>query len=400
MAGDALDEPLLAGVRVLDFGRYIAGPYCAALLADLGAEVIRVEKLSGSEDRYVTPVTESGEGALFLQMNRNKLSLTLNPLKPEGREVVRRLVKRCDVVVANMPTDALQEMGIDYASLAALKADVILSSQTAFGDHGPYAKRPGFDGVAQAMSGATWMSGVEGSPYKSYASWCDVGTGMVAAYGTVAALMYKLKTGRGQEVKANLLRTAMNVFHFNTIEAYMRGLERQPSANRSQFGGPADLFKTRDGWVQAQVVGQALFERWAQLIGEPQWIDDARLKTDSGRADHGELLAARMQQWMAQFTTEESLQRLEAARIPAGPLYSPLQTLTDPQVQATELLHWVDYPGLPKPAPLVKGPVEFTGFDTGIRLRPPTLGEHTDLILGQLGYSAGEIADLRARRVV
>jgi crotonobetainyl-CoA:carnitine CoA-transferase CaiB-like acyl-CoA transferase len=394
------DEALLAGVRVLDFGRYIAGPYCAALLSDLGADVIRIEKLSGSEDRYVCPVTDSGEGALFLQLNRNKRSLTLNPLKPQGREVVRRLVASTDVVVANMPADALCEMGIDYATLSSLKPDIILSSQSAFGDSGPYAKRPGFDGVAQAMSGATHMSGREGSPYKSYASWCDFSTGMVAAYGTVAALMYRLKTGIGQEVKVNLLRTAMNVFHFNTLEAYMRGVERKPSENRSQFGAPADLYKTRDGWVQAQVVGQALFERWAAMIGEPQWIQDPRLKTDSGRADHGELLSKRTQAWMEGLSTEEALSKLEEARIPAGPLYSPLQTLNDPQVKATGLLDWIDYPGLAKLAPVVKGPVEFSALDTEFRRRPPTLGEHTVEILKSVGYDDAGIVALKALRVV
>jgi crotonobetainyl-CoA:carnitine CoA-transferase CaiB-like acyl-CoA transferase len=223
---------------------------------------------------------------------------------------------------------------------------------------------------------------------------------MVAAYGTVAALMYRLKTGRGQEVKANLLRTAMNIFHFNTIEAYMRGVERKPSANRSQFGAPADLFRTRDGWVQAQVVGQALFERWATMIGEPHWIGDSRLQTDSGRADHGELLSNRMQVWMGSLTTQDALAKLESARIPAGPLYSPLQTLEDPQVKDTKLLDWVDYPGLPKAAPLINGPVEFSAFDTGIRVRAPTLGEHTLQILTELGYSDSEMRSLKAERVI
>lgn len=393
-------EPLLAGVRVLDFGRYIAGPYCAALLADLGAEVIRIEKLAGSEDRYGTPITARGEGALFMQVNRNKKCMTLNPLKPEGREVVKRLVATADVVIANLPIDGQRDMGIDYESLKAIKADIILSSQTAFGDSGPYARRPGFDGVAQAMSGATWMSGKEGMPFKSYASWCDYGTALAAAYGTVAALLYKWKTGKGQEVKANLLRTAMNMFHFNTIEAYVHGRERTASANRSQFGGPADLFRVKDGWVQAQVVGQPLFERWCDMVGARDLKVDPRLQSDSGRADEGEMLAQRMQQWIGQLTLAEALQRLEAARVPAGPLYSPLQTLEDPQVKATGLLHYIDYPGLPRPVPLVTGPVEFSAFDTGIRTPPPQLGEHTDEVLRSIGYDSDAIAELRAKRIV
>jgi crotonobetainyl-CoA:carnitine CoA-transferase CaiB-like acyl-CoA transferase len=394
------DEPLLHGVRVLDFGRYIAGPFCAAMLADLGAEVIRIERLAGSEDRYVCPVTEEGEGSLFLQINRNKKSITLNPLKPEGREIVRKLVAGAGVVVANMPTDGLREMGLDYESLRQIRPDIILSSQTAFGDEGPYARRPGFDGVAQAMSGATAMSGEPGSPYKSYASWCDYSTAFVAAYGTVAALMYRLKTGRGQEVKANLLRTAMNVFHFNSIEAYVLGRERSPSANRSQFGGPADLFRTQDGWVQAQVVGQALFERWCDMLGERRWLDDPRFATDNDRGLNGGVLSARMQRWMAPLTTVQALAKLEQARIPAGPLLTPLQTLQDEHVLATGMLTWTDYPGLPKPVPLVSGPIEFSAMDTGIRLRPPTLGEHTDQVLQALGYSSGDIAGLRERRVI
>jgi crotonobetainyl-CoA:carnitine CoA-transferase CaiB-like acyl-CoA transferase len=244
------------------------------------------------------------------------------------------------------------------------------------------------------------MSGREDWPCKSYASWCDFSTGMAAAYGTVAALMYRLKTGRGQEVKANLLRTAMNIFHFNTLEAYMRGSERKPSGNRSQFGAPADLFRTRDGWVQVQVVGQALFERWVDLIGEREWLADSRLGTDSGRADHGELLSQRTQAWIGNLSTEDALAKLEKARIPAGPLYSPLQTLDDPQVAATGLLDWVDYPGISKRAPVATGLVEFSGFGAGARARAPTLGEHTTEILGDLGFTVAEIAELRAQRVV
>ena len=148
---------VLDGIRVLDFGRYIAGPFCGMLLGDMGAEVIRIDKLSGSEDRYLVPVAESGEGPLFLALNRNKKSLTLNPMKPQGRKIVENLVKTADIVIANLPRPTLEAMGIDYDSLRAIKPDIILTTVTAYGNGGPYSERVGFDGVAQALAGATYM---------------------------------------------------------------------------------------------------------------------------------------------------------------------------------------------------------------------------------------------------
>jgi len=179
--------PVLQGIRVLDFGRYIAGPYCATLLAEYGAEVIRIEKREGSEDRFVAPVGEGGEGALFLQMNRNKLSLTVDPMCDEGREVVRRLVRTADVVVANLPHQSLVAMGLDDATLRAIKPDLILTTSSAFGSAGPMAKYVGFDGVGQAMSGAVYMTGEPGQPYRAAVNWVDFGTALHCAFGTLAA---------------------------------------------------------------------------------------------------------------------------------------------------------------------------------------------------------------------
>ncbi len=189
---------VLEGVRVLDFGRYIAGPYCAAMLGDMGAEVIRVEKTGGSEDRYLVPVAEDGAGGYFLQMNRNKRCLTLDPMKPEGREVVAKLVATADVVVANLPAQALEAMGLDYESLCAIKPDIILAANSAFGPNGPYSGRVGFDGVGQAMNGAMYMSGPPEEPMRAYVPYVDFGTALYSAFGTMAALMARRETGQGQ----------------------------------------------------------------------------------------------------------------------------------------------------------------------------------------------------------
>ena len=200
---------VLDGIRVLDFGRYIAGPFCGMLLGDMGAEVIRIDKLSGSEDRYLVPVAESGEGPLFLALNRNKKSLTLNPMKPQGREIVENLVKTADIVIANLPQPTLEAMGIDYDSLRAIKPDIILTTVTAYGNGGPYSERVGFDGVAQALAGATYMGGRPGDPMKSFVPFADFGTATMAAFGTLSALIERNKTGNGQLVEAALTRTVM-----------------------------------------------------------------------------------------------------------------------------------------------------------------------------------------------
>src|SRR6202049_3862102 len=200
---------ILDGIRVLDFGRYIAGPYCAALLAEHGAEVIRIEKRDGSEDRFVAPVGEDGVGALFLQMNRNKRSLPLDPMTQQGQEVVRRLVRTADVVVANLPPQTLAAMRLDYDSLASIKPDIILTTSSAYGRGGPYGDRVGFDGIGQVMSGAVYMTGEPDRPYRASVAWVDFGTALHCAFGTLLALMARRQTGQGQKVEGALLATAV-----------------------------------------------------------------------------------------------------------------------------------------------------------------------------------------------
>ena len=391
---------VLKGVKVLDFGRYIAGPFCGTLLGDLGADVIRIEKVDGSEDRFLSPITEDGDGALFMQLARNKRSLTLNPMKPEGREVVKRLVATADVVVANLPPDTLEAMGLDYNSLRAIKPDIILTMISAFGRGGPYSNRVGFDGLGQAMSGNMYMSGTPEQPVKAYAPFIDFGTASLAAFGTMSALFERQKTGRGQIVEGSLFNTALTMMNGTVIEQAAIKANRLATLNRSQTSAPADTFKTKDGWVLVQTVGGPLFKRWADLMGEDHWLDDDRFKTDISRGDNGEIISERLASWCAERTNEEVLAEMEKARIPAGPILSPQQVLEDPHIAAKGLFESVEYPGLDTPAPLMKTPVELSETPGEIRSRAPKLGENTDEIMKELGYDQNQIIDLRNKRVI
>jgi crotonobetainyl-CoA:carnitine CoA-transferase CaiB-like acyl-CoA transferase len=391
---------VLEGVRVLDFGRYIAGPYCAALLAEHGAEVIRIEKREGSEDRFQAPVAATGEGALFLQVNRNKRGMTLDPMRPEGQEVVRRLVKTADIVVANLPPQTLSAMRLDYDSLKATKPDIILTTVSAYGRGGPYSDRVGFDGVGQVMSGAVYMTGEEDQPYRAQVAWVDFATALHCAFGTMIALAARKATGRGQIVEGALLATAVTLSNALLIEQAVIKPDRVPTGNRGQTAAPVDLFRTRDGWVLCQVIGAPLYKRWVELMGEPEWLTDPRFKDDISRGNNGAVISERMARWCAERTTAEVLEILGKAKIPAGPVLKPQQTLEDPQVNAMGFLQPTEFPGAPKPAPIAKVPVFLSETPGSIRHRAPMLGEHTDAILAELGYAKDEIAGLRSKRVI
>lgn len=391
---------VLEGVRVVDMGRYIAGPMCAALLGDLGADVIRVERVGGGEDRSTLPLGEADGGAAFLAFNRNKRSLTLNPGSAKGREVMRRLIAGADILVVNMPLSAITQLGLDYESLKAIKSDIILVHTSAFGVDGPYADRVGFDGVGQAMSGSVYMAGDPGAPRRAGASWVDVTTAMFNAYGALAALMHRRATGEGQKVETNLLRSALNQTNATLIEQAVLQKDRVPMGNRAQAAGPGDIFPTKDGFVLVQVVSDPLFARWARLMGEEErWLGDPRFATDELRGEHNEILGERMGAWLAERTTAEAIAVLSEAKIPAGPVLSPQQVLDDPHVRDAGLFRDVAYPGLATPAPLVEPGARFSGFALAQR-RPPTAGEHTDEVLAELGYGAAEIAALREGGVV
>jgi crotonobetainyl-CoA:carnitine CoA-transferase CaiB-like acyl-CoA transferase len=395
------DTPLpLAGIRVIDFGRFIAGPYCAMLLADWGADVIRVDRRHGSEDRYTGPVTEGGEGGAFLSLNRNKRSLTLDSSQAGAAEIIRRLAKNADVVVANLPIRVLRKMGLDYDDLRAINPGIILARISTFGPDGPYAQRPGFDTIAQAMSGAMSLTGFPGTPIRSVVSFEDYGTALHTAFGVMVALYHRAKTGEGQVVDGSLLATGVTFMQALLAEKSVTGIERTSRGNAGFFSAPADTYRTVDGWITVQVIGPEMFARWAKLVGREELVEDPRFADDLLRADNRETLTQAMEGWLANRSTAQALTELEGARLPAGPVMGLAQVLDDPQVKGRALLQYVDYPGAPKPVPLANPAVRLSATPGGIRHRAPALGEHTDEILGELGYSEVEIEELRMAKVV
>lgn len=376
--------PPLAGIRVLDFGRYIAGPYCAALLADYGAEVIRIEKPGGSEDRYVMPVADNGDGALFIQMNRNKRGMAYDPTSERGREITRKLIQTADVVVANLPERTLERMGLSWSELRAAKPEIILVTMSAYGNSGPWKDRVGFDSIGQAMCGAAYLSGTMESPARTQVSWVDFSTGVHCAYGTLLALLQRQTTGVGQHVQGALLASAINGTNAQIIEQALAARNRPPLGSDAAGAAPIGFFEARDGWFVCHVVGQPIFERLARLLGRDEWLSDPRFASDFLRGDNREPILAEVRDWCRTRSRDEAVDQLSDAKIPAGPVLSPEDALHHEQVIGSGIIRFVEFENLQSPAPVACAPIQLSLYDPEMR-RAPRLGEETEEILQEIG---------------
>lgn len=390
------NDGVLTGIRVLDFGRFIAGPFCGALLADHGADVVRIDRIGGSEDRYLLPLAESGEGPMFMQVNRGKRSLTLDPTSTEGREVVRRLIARSDVVIANLPASTLKSMDLDYETVSSINPGIILVSTNAFGRTGPDADKVGFNGIAEALSGTIYLGGEPGAPRRAVGNYIDYATAIAAAFGTTLALLARGRTGRGQEVTGSLMATALTISNPLLIEQAITRRDRIPQGNLGFSSAPADLYQCSDGqWVIIQVVGQPLWRKFCKLLGADDMLQDARFKDDLLRGENARLISERLARWCAERSRDDVLTQFERARIPAGPVYSPQEALDDAHIRTSGILRDLEFPRTSKPAPIVDTPIRLSATPGAIRGRAPLAGEHTEAVLAEIGYSNADIDRLR-----
>lgn len=394
----------LDGVRVLDLGRFIACPFCGMLLADLGAEVIRVERSTGAEDRYIGVLTPGGYSYSFVNQNRNKKAISLNFEKnDEAREILKELVKRSDVVIENFSPAAAEAMGITYDNFKKTKPDIIFAHVSAFGPTGPYSHRLGFDQVARAMSGSMAISGFPGAPpTRDQVSWVDYSTACLTTVGVMAALYHRQSTGQGQMIDTALLQTAVTYTAAALGEWETGKILRQQTGNRSPWAGPSDLYKTKDGrWVMLAIITNSIWRRFCRFIDREELADDPRFHNDLARWEHRDILDPVVSEWVASQTAEEVIAAAEKIPIPCGICYEQTEVANDPQVKAREMLTSV-------PAHDGSGEVLVTGSPIRLSATPlkiersfPAIGQHNEEIYGGLlGYSRDDLAKLKEEGII
>ncbi len=393
----------LDGVRVLDLGRFIACPFCGMLLADLGAEVIRIERPGGGQDRYLGLLTPAGCSYGFANQNRNKKGISLNFERNErAREILSELIKRSDVVIENFSPEAAKAIGITYEKLKATRPDIIFAHVSAFGPDGPYSHRIGFDQIAKAMSGAMAISGFPGPPTKEQTPHVDYLTACLTAVGVVSALYHRDKTGEGQMIDTALLQTAVTYMAPTIGEWETGGKHREQTGNRSPWVGPSDLYRTKDGrWVMLAIITNSIWRRFCRSIGREDLAEDPRFDSDLARWEYHDIIDPVVKEWVASQTAEEVIAIAEKIPIPCGICYEQTEVAGDPQVQAREMLAKVPFPDGSGEMPVTGLPIRMSGTPTSIDRSFPAVGEHNEEVYcNLLGYSKEDLTKLEEEGIV
>ncbi len=382
----------LEGVKVLELCQVMAGPTCGMLLADLGADVVKVEKLPGGDDTraYDNPQV-NGESAAFLAMNRNKRSIALDLKHPAGQEALKRLVRDADVLVENFRKGTMEKFGLGYDALRAINPRLVYCAITGYGHTGPYADKGGFDLVAQGASGLMSITGEPGrEPVKCGPPVCDINGGMLGALGIVAAYVHRLKTGQGQMVDTSLLEAGIHTTFWHSAIYFATGVSPAPTGSAHVLSAPYQAFPTRDGWVTIGGANPANWVRLARMMELPELLDDARFKSNSDRMQNRAALFEILAQKTRERTTQDLVAALDAAGIPAGPVNTIGEMLADPHVLAREMVVETVHP-IAGPTKALGLPIKFSATPGGVRRPAPRLGEHTREVLREAGFADAEI---------
>ncbi len=391
----------LSGVRVIDCSRVIAGPFCGMLLADLGADVIKVEDTGTGDESRTWPPHRDGESAAYLVLNRNKRGITLDLKTPEGAEVLRRLVRDADVLIENFRTGTMESFGLGYEALAQVNPRLIYCSVSAFGRTGPRKDSAGYEALMQAFSGIMSITGEpDGAPVRCGVSFLDLSTGILCAFGVLAALRHRDRTGLGQRVDGSLLETAVGLLSYHAEGYLLTGAVPKALGSGHPSLSPYRNFRCRDGqWVFIAAANDRFWQRLAPALGLPELATDPRFAVNVERVKHRRELEAMLEEVIARHDREPLLRVLEEAGVPAAPVNRVDQVLNDPQTAARAMVERVVHPRLGE-IPVVGTPVKFSRMRPGVRRPAPLQGEHTDEVLSELGYSPEALAELRSRKVI
>jgi crotonobetainyl-CoA:carnitine CoA-transferase CaiB-like acyl-CoA transferase len=380
----------LSRFKVLDLTRARSGPTCVRQLADWGADVIKIEEPAGATDGF----TGSRDSSDFQNLHRNKRCMTLNLKAPEGKEVFMKLVAGADVVVENYRPDVKNRLGIDYESLRAVNKGIVLGSISGFGQDGPYANRPGFDQIAQGMGGLMSITGLPGQgPVRAGFAITDTSAGLFCSMGIMAALLEREVSGEGQWVDTSLLAASIAILDFQAARWTVDGVVPPQAGNNHPTGMPTGMFETADGYMNIAASGNVMYKRMCDALGADDIFADERFAEGPGRSEHRDALHDAISAYTHTRPREEWIAALNKAGVPCGPVYNIDQTFADPQVKHLGMAAKVDHPTRGE-MELVGQPVRFHRTPWQLRSATPEMGEHTEAILTELGYSEADIKNL------
>jgi crotonobetainyl-CoA:carnitine CoA-transferase CaiB-like acyl-CoA transferase len=386
----------LNGLRVLDMSRVLAGPFCCMMLGDHGADVIKVEPPAGDETRTWGPPFVDGESTYYLGINRNKRSIALDLSTPQGQEVACRLASTADVLVENFKAGTMDRFGLGYAELSRSNPRLVYVSISGFGRTGPYAEVAGYDGAVQAFGGFMSINGeADGEPLKAGIAVADLATGLFASQAVLLALHARQQTGVGQQVEVSLLESLLALLHPHTSSFLNAGLIGKPHGNSHPMIAPYDLLECADRAVFLPGGNDGQVRRLAAVIGRPDLVEDPRFRTNLDRIAHRSELLAVLQEEFRKWKAMDLCRRLWDVAVPVGPVNSIDEVFADPQVLQREMLQRIPHPGLAAGEVRLAGfPVKLSTTPASARRHPPRLGEHTTLILAELGYTPTEVEGL------